>query len=355
MKKIFLLLIAFSLARFAQAQQNLAGTWAGKLTVPSGSLRLIIHVTKTGETYMATLDSPDQGARGIPFSRANVSGDSVLFELDMARANYSGVITSDSTISGRWTQGMSLPLDLKKVPEGQTEAKVNRPQTPKPPFPYNSKDVMYSNSDSSIQFGATITSPQGNGPFPAVLLITGSGPQNRDEELFGHKPFAVIADALTRKGFLVLRVDDRGVGQTTGDFSTATSRDFADDAVAGLNYLLSLPEVDKSRVGLLGHSEGGMIAEMVAAERKDLNFVILLAAPGIKIIDLMADQNQAVLQSNGATKEMAGAYAALYKPLAVLLANANDESTAKKAAQEVVDAWIKQTPKETVVATTGIR
>jgi pimeloyl-ACP methyl ester carboxylesterase len=214
---------------------------------------------------------------------------------------------------------------------------------------------VYSNRDKSIQFGATITKPKGSGPFPAVLLISGSGPQNRDEELFGHKPFAVLADDLTKRGYLVLRVDDRGVGQTTGDFKSATSKDFADDAMAGLDYLKSLPEVDQTKMGLLGHSEGGMIAEMIAAQRKDLDFVILLAAPGEKIIDLMVNQNRAVLQSNGVNKETADAYVALYKPLALVLSSGGDAKALKIAAKQIVANWLKQTPKEIVLATTGIK
>lgn len=355
MKKISALLFCFLLASLVNAQKNIEGTWAGKLTVPGGSLRLMVHLKNEGTTYSATLDSPDQGAKGIPFGDVKIDGDSLQLNLPAANAKYIGTFTSDSTISGQWVQGMSLPLDLKRIPEGGVTEERKRPQTPKPPFPYDSKDVVYSNRDKSIQFGATITKPKGSGPFPAVLLISGSGPQNRDEELFGHKPFAVLADDLTKRGYLVLRVDDRGVGQTTGDFKSATSKDFADDAMAGLDYLKSLPEVDQTKMGLLGHSEGGMIAEMIAAQRKDLDFVILLAAPGEKIIDLMVNQNRAVLQSNGVNKETADAYVALYKPLALVLSSGGDAKALKIAAKQIVANWLKQTPKEIVLATTGIK
>jgi hypothetical protein len=355
MKKFSTLLLCFLLAGFAEAQRDLAGTWAGKLTTPGGSLRLVVHFKYDGTKYSATLDSPDQGARGIPFGEVNITGDSLQLVLPAANAKYIGKRTSDSTISGQWMQGMSLPLDLKKMREGQTTDNVKRPQTPKPPFAYESRDVLYNNNDKSIQYGATITQPKGSGPFPAVLLISGSGPQNRDEELFGHKPFAVLADDLTKRGYLVLRVDDRGVGQTTGDFKSPTSKEFAADAMAGLDYLKTLPQVNKTKLGLLGHSEGGMIAEMIAAQRKDLDFIILLAAPGEKIIDLMADQNRAVLLSNGVNKETAEAYVSLYKPLALALTTIGDEVAAKKTARQLVASWRKQTASEMVQATTGIK
>ena len=150
-----------------------------------------------------------------------------------------------------------------------------------------------------MQYGGTITIPQGNGNFPAVLLITGSGQQDRDETIFNHKPFAVLADAFTRDGFVVLRVDDRGIGNSTGNFATSTTADFVKDVNASVDYLKTRHEVNDKKIGLLGHSEGAMIAPMVASQRKDIDFIVLLAAPGVKIIDLMAEQNAAVLRSTG--------------------------------------------------------
>lgn len=355
MQKTALLILSICFLQIVQAQKNIAGTWQGRLTVANTSLRLVIHLKGEEGTYSATLDSPDQGAKGIPVSRVSVSGDSLLLDIAAARARLSGRLTSDTTFSGQWVQGASFPIDMKKLSKGEAVAEAKRPQTPKPPFPYQSTDVIYYNKDKSIQYGATITRPEGNGPYPALLLLTGSGPQNRDEELFGHKPFAVMADYLTRRGYLVLRADDRGVGQTTGDGKTATSKDFADDAMAGLNYLKTLPEADKGKLGLLGHSEGGMLAQMVAAQRNDIAFVILLAAPGEKIIDLMMHQNEAVLQSAGVANENIQSYLALYKPLALALSSPLTDTASKKAATVIVDNWLKQTPKEAVLATTGIR
>lgn len=355
MKNGFFTLFCFLLLHSINAQTKVDGTWEGKLSVGPNSLRLVVHIKGEPGAYSATLDSPDQGAKGIPVSSVQQTGDSLHLEVAAARAKLSGRLVNDSTLSGQWQQGgAAFPIEMKKSAGNNGAAAVqNRPQTPVPPFPYESKDVTYHNANHSIQFGATVTKPFGAGPYPAVLLITGSGPQNRDEELFGHKPFAVIADDLARRGFLVLRVDDRGVGQSTGDHRSATSRDFADDVKAGLAYLRSLPEVDKKKIGLLGHSEGGMIAQMVGAEDKDLAFLVMLAAPGLPVTELMTLQNEAVMLSAGVQKEAVKEYSGLYRQLVNAIAFAPADG-AEKLATTIVNNWTKKTPKEIVVATTGI-
>jgi pimeloyl-ACP methyl ester carboxylesterase len=212
----------------------------------------------------------------------------------MLNGKYAGVLGQDKkTIDGTWFQGKAaFPLTVTKTSDTATVKQQRRPQTPTPPFPYQIRDVEYWNADKSIQYAATLTYPiadpgnPGKKNFPAVILITGSGQQDRDEMLFGHKPFAVIADNLTKHGFLVLRVDDRGMGKTTGDFSQATSLDFAKDVEAGLDFLEAQPEVNKANIGLLGHSEGGLIAPIIAGERKEVKFIVLLAGPGTPTVDL---------------------------------------------------------------------
>lgn len=355
MKNGFFILVCFLFVQLAKAQTKVNGTWEGKLSVGPNTLRLVVHIKGEAGAYSATLDSPDQGAKGIPVSSVQQAGDSLHLEVAAARAKLSGRLLNDSTLSGQWQQGgAAFPIEMKKSASSNSAAAVlKRPQTPVPPFPYESKDVTYHNANRSIQFGATITKPFGTGPYPAVLLITGSGPQNRDEELFGHKPFAVMADDLTKRGFLVLRVDDRGVGQTTGDHRSATSRDFADDVKAGLAYLRSLPEVDKKKIGLLGHSEGGMIAQMVGAEEKDLAFLVMLAAPGIPVTELMTLQNEAVMLSAGVQKEAAKEYTGLYRQLVGAIAFAPADE-AEKLTTTIVNNWTQKTPKEIVLATTGI-
>jgi pimeloyl-ACP methyl ester carboxylesterase len=212
-----------------------------------------------------------------------------------------------------------------RVKEAST---LQRPQTPKPPFIYTAEEVAYDNGDKSVHFGGTFTYPKGSGPFTTAILITGSGQQDRDETILGHKPFAVIADDLTRKGFAVLRVDDRGMGKTTGMVKEATSADFANDVEAGLAYLKTREEVDRKRIGLIGHSEGGLIASIVASRNKDISFVILLAGPGIKGADLLADQNEAILKVNGIPADAALAYKILFRKIIEETLTSPDSATA---------------------------
>jgi len=351
MKANYLSFITLLLVLSASAQKSPEGIWEGKLNTGSFSLRLVLHLKNEGGQYKATMDSPDQGATGIEVNKTEIRGDSLVAEVTSIGGKLAGRFTSDSTFSGAWSQGMaSLPLELKKVVQA---SKVARPQTPQPPYPYLSEDVTYYNKDKSIQYGATLTLPKGAGPFPAMILITGSGQQNRDEELFGHKPFAVIADYLTRQGYAVLRVDDRGVGQTTGNAELASSRDFANDVNVGLEYLKTRKEVAKNKLGMLGHSEGGMIAQIVAAERPDIAFVISLAGPGQKITDLMLDQGRAILSSSGLPAEAVDAYVDFQKKMVPAILNAPNDSIGKIIAKQIFAEWSKGKSKELIAATTG--
>jgi pimeloyl-ACP methyl ester carboxylesterase len=352
MKKYLLLSFLLVIGMIGFSQNNFPGLWQGTLKV-SVDLDLIFHINKNNQQQFSVLvDCPQQGLKGLSASNVTVHSDSIIIEMKQLNGSYQGRLLNDSTISGKWSQGVSLPLNLRRI-EKVTE--VQKPQTPKPPFPYKSEDILYFNASHKIQYGATITIPQGKGPFPAVLLITGSGQQNRDEEVMGHKPFAIIADYLTKKGFVVLRVDDRGMGQTTGDVALATSADFANDALVSLDYLKNRAEVIKEKIGLMGHSEGGMIAEMIGAKRKDLSFIVLLAAPGESITDLMVHQNEAVLTAAGLPKDYIQPYLGLYRKLASAAANAPSAEAAKIEASKLVEEWTAVTPANIVQATTGIK
>jgi Dienelactone hydrolase and related enzymes len=342
MRLVFLLTLFIISGLFsakAQVKDRLEGDWHGKINAGI-ELRLVFHISKdsTG-TFTTTFDSPDQSAFGIPTNKTTVGGDSVFIEMKNIGASFAGRLKSDSILTGTFTQKIKFPLQLKKGEEIENK----KPQTPQAPFPYKSEDVIYKNADKSIQFGATITMPNGKGPFPAAILVTGSGAQNRDEEIMGHKIFAVLADHLTRKGFVVLRVDDRGVGKTTGDFSSATSMDFANDLDESIGYLKSRSEVDKNKIGLIGHSEGGMIAPMVATKRNDIDFIVLLAAPGIKIKDLMTEQNAAILLSSGISSNATKAYTTFYDKLLTTIINSPDSVSAKDNTTRLVKEWIQQT------------
>jgi uncharacterized protein len=323
--------------------QTFEGSWEGKISA-GVELRVVFNIKyHANGSFSATADSPDQSAYGLKCDTVIVTGNTVSIEMQNMNASYAGEMTNDSTIAGEFTQGAAIPLILKRTTK-KTPVKIERPQTPQPPFPYKSEEVIYFNPDKSLQYGATITIPAGEGSFPAAVLITGSGPQDRDETLMGHKLFAVLADHLTRKGFIVLRVDDRGVGKTTGNFSEATSADFAKDVHNGVEYLLSRKETNKKRIGLIGHSEGGLIAPMVATQRKDIDFVILLAGPGVPIVDLMAEQNHAIATTAGISKEALNEIKPLFKKVVTAISNENDSLAAIANTSKIVEDWTFNKP-----------
>jgi len=353
MKNILILLTVLLPVFNCSAQYSLIGDWNGTLDVNGAKLTLVLHIKDAGSGAMSgTWDSPAQGVYEKPCSSVTLSGDTATIAIAVVKGKFKGVFKTNDEIGGVWMQGGMIPMTLSRG-DGK-DAGPKRPQNPKPPFNYTSEDILYYNADSSIRYGATITIPKGDGPFPAVLLITGSGQQNRDEELLGHKPFAVIADHLTNNGYVVLRVDDRGMGQTTGEVHHATTRDFADDATVSFNYLLSRKEVDKKKAGLLGHSEGGMIAEMMAAENKHIDFIIMMAGPGEKLSQAMIEQNEALLQSKGISQRSIDKYIVLYKEMVNTAISTADSDRLRTAITEEVKDWKYKTPDSIVVAITGI-
>ncbi len=352
MKTIITFLATAILSVNGYAQYSFKGSWEGKLNIGK-EIRVTLNIKDTGgHKFFGTMDSPDQMAYGVPCDSVIVYNDSVKITISNGQYVYHGRMADSNLIAGVFCKGNSkLPLTLTKT---YHPFAPNRPQTPKPPFPYTSEDVTYHSADHSIQYGATITIPKGKGPFPALLLITGSGQQNRDEEIAAHRPFAVIADYLTQKGYIVLRVDDRGIGKTTGDFKSSTTEDFMNDAKVSLNYLRSRQEVDKQKIGLLGHSEGGMIAPMIAATEKDINFIILLAGPGVKIRQLMEEQNAAVLEKSGVSKATIDSYLVLYKEIIESAINAGGDAQFTYAVENEVKDWIAKTPAKIVSEATHI-
>ncbi len=276
--------------------------WSGKLDISSTKLEIIFEVwTDENGKPIAVMDVPMQGAKDIQTTVLKAEPDSLVLSVPMIRGTFKGEFLNDSTIQGEWKQsGMSFSLILAKT---KVPTELKRPQTPKRPFPYIEEEVVYENKTAGIKLAGTFTFPQNGENLPVVILITGSGSQDRDETIFEHRPFLVIADFLTRNGFAVLRVDDRGVGGSEGNTSKATSEDFAGDVMAGIEFLKTRKEIDTSKIGLIGHSEGGLIAPMVATKSKDVAFIVLMAGPGIIGEQILYEQGKLIYKTAGMTDE----------------------------------------------------
>lgn len=297
--KYILTIITACIALSMQAQQALVGTWTGKLNVGPASLSLVLNITQEQGTINCTLDSPDQSAKGIKTSVGYCKDDSISVAVPMIGASYSGRCIGDE-LKGTFTQmGHSFELNFKRGVEV-----IKRPQTPVAPFPYTTQEVTFSNEKDSVTLAGTLTLPVGydhasNGSVPLVIMVSGSGLQNRDEEIFEHKPFLVAADYLARNGIASLRYDDRGFGKSTGkNVANATTEDFARDAQAAYDYIKSLSLNKVGKVGIWGHSEGGDIAFMLGARGK-ADFIVSLAGVGVRCDTALTAQANRLMQLNG--------------------------------------------------------
>jgi pimeloyl-ACP methyl ester carboxylesterase len=315
----------------------LVGTWEGVGDFGSLKLRLVFHVgTRSDGSLGASLVSPDQSPAHVPASRVAVGEDGLLhIEIPTIGASYEGRPDDAAMrIEGHLSQaGGRFPLDLDRA---GVPAPLRRPQTPEPPFPYRALEVTFENPAAGNRLAGTLTLPGEGGPFPAVVLITGSGQQNRDEELFGHRPFLVIADALTRAGIAVLRCDDRGVGGSTGDVAGATSEDFAGDVSAAIDFLRTRAEIRADRIGLLGHSEGGLIAPLVATRRDDVAFLVLLAGPGIPGDEILYLQAALLARAAGSPEPAIEANRLLQERLFSVLRTVDDPAEARAKLHEIL-------------------
>lgn len=326
---------------------EVAGDWIGTLDLGALKLRIVFHIINAPDGLKANIDSPDQNATSLPVSSVQVSGSSLRLESTRLNAVYEGTLDSSlATLNGTWKQGLGQwPLILKRVTSKAELATPERPQNPKKPYPYRDEDVSYDNKVQGNKLAATLTIPSGKGPFPAVVLITGSGPQDRDESIMGHKPFLVLADYLTRKGIAVLRADDRGVGKSTGEFSAATTADFATDTEAGIAYLKTRSEINSRMIGLVGHSEGGIIAPMVAARNADVAFIVMLAGSGVPGDEIIVAQTELLAESMGQSHEEAIKAGAREREVLNLVKQHGDDALLQKQlrdelAGEVSDAQI---------------
>jgi len=314
---------------------DMDGVWMGRLDTGAVKLRVVFRIVNTEDGLIATIDSPDQGMRATPASAVTRDGASLKVEAKSLDGVFEGRMAADRlSIAGTWTQsGRKLPLLLRPVKD-LSEGQRKRPQNPAKPYPYRQEDVSFENRVQNVTLAATLTLPPGRPPFPAVLLITGSGPQDRDESLLGHKPFLVLSDYLTRQGIAVLRADDRGVAQSTGDFATATTADFATDTEAGVAYLKTRAEIDPHKIGLIGHSEGGLIAPMVAARNASVAFIVMMAGPGVPGDQILPAQSEAIGVASGKNPQDAAKDAARQRELIALVESEKDGAVLEKELKE---------------------
>lgn len=319
--------------------KDIEGMWLGSLEVQGGTkLRLLFNISASPVgSVNATMDSLDQGASGIPVETVAYKNGDLRLEVKSIKGVFEGTLKEDGkTIEGEWKQaGSVFPLVLSRIDENPD---LRREQDPVKPYPYNEEEVVYENKEAGVTLAGTLTLPRSEGPFPAVILITGSGPQNRDEELLGHRPFLVLSDYLTRRGIAVLRVDDRGIGGSTGNFSQATTEDFAGDVLAGIEFLKSRKDIDSARIGLIGHSEGGLIAPLVAVQSPDVSFIVMMAGPGLTGEEILYLQSDLISRAGGADNETIARNDALMKSIySVVKEEQNNTIAAEKLRKLIKD------------------
>lgn len=339
----------------AKPNPAVEGHWEGEIEIPGMALAVAVDLTFKDGYWVGTIDIPAQSAEGLPLDRIRI-GET---EVEFAIANVPGDplfkgSAAGGDLSGTFTQaGQSFPFRL-----GRDEiAQPARPQEPEPPYPYEEEEVSFENGE--VTLAGTLTIPAGEGPFPAVLLVSGSGPQDRNEEVFGHKPFLVLADHLTRAGIAVLRYDDRGTGESTGDHATATSEDFAADARAGVSLVAGREEVDPKRVGVAGHSEGGLIGPMVANGSEAVAFVVMLAGPGVPGDEIIVRQVELMSRASGLPEEKIAEVAAEMQGLFSLVKSGATDEKIGAVVRRLVVAEAGQTEEneslEEAIATETVR
>lgn len=333
--------------------EGLDGTWQGSVERNGAVLRLLLRVTSGPRGTSAMLDSPDMLAYGLPVTGLSREGRRVRFTVPAGGSAFDGMVAENGqAMTGRWTRAGSPDVTVTLSRQLQAAVARARPQLPRAPLPYRSDEISFANPQApDVTLAGTLTLPEGGGPFPAAILISGSGPQDRDETLLGHKPFAVLADHLTRAGIAVLRYDDRGVGRSTGSHGSANSADFATDANAAFAFLASRPEIDRRKIGFIGHSEGGLIGPLSAADNPDVAYLVLLAGPGTATPRLMESQRRAIGRSQGATEAELDRTAPLQQRIYAIAASDRSDADARAAVQAAMaEAGLPAAQRDAAVA-----
>ena len=310
---------------------GLDGDWDGTLSVGGGmKLRLALHVETGPRGTWARLDSIDQQSK-VAVSALSRDGQTLHLEIKLIGAAYDATLESKGqTLTGTWVQGgQSMPLVLTRRAAGQAAAVLKRPQTPVKPYPYREEEVTFEEPGSHVKLAGTLTLPEGAGPFPAVVLVSGSGPNTRNEPILGHQLFLVLADHLTRHGIAVLRYDKRGTGTSTGDYAKATTEDFAHDADAAAAWLRARKEIDPAKVGLIGHSEGGLIVPMVAVADPKVDFIVMMAGPGVDGAQVLAEQGRLISRAMGMTDQQVADDSTLREQMIAIVRAEKDPAVAE--------------------------
>jgi len=344
----FILIIIGSAFFIVSAQEQVTsasgieGIWEGKLKVLETEFRIVFNISKNPDGALsATMDSPDQGVTGFPVEEVIFKDNTLHLELKSAGGVYEGKISEDFlVIEGEWRQsGQILPLTVKRVDKA---VEVLRPQEPKRPYPYIEKKVDYTNLKAGVKLAGVLTLPSDKGVFPALLLISGSGPHDRNETVFGHCPFLVLADYLTRQGIAVLRVDDRGVGESTGIFSQATIEDFASDVLVGVEYLKTYKEINPKQIGLISYSEGGLIASIVAVKSSDVAFIVLMAGTGLTGEEVSCLQTDLISKAMGASEQEIAKNRQFNEKMFSLIKEEEDNEIAKERLRQTIIAFLAE-------------
>jgi len=329
-----LVILGFITPTLVYSGEGIEGIWLGTLKVSGMEFIIVFKMSRKPDgTLTTTMDNLYQRMKNIPVDEITFANGNLRLELKSIL--FEGKIKEDGlTIEGKWKQaGQSLPLVLKRVDKAP---ELRRPQEPKKPYPYEEEEVIYENKEAGIKLAGTLTIPRLEGPFPAVLLISGSGAQDRNETILGHRPFLVLADYLTRLGIAVLRVDDRGVGGSTGDPAQAMSEDFAGDVLTGVEYLKGRKEINPKKIGLVGHSEGGIIGPMVAAQSPDVAFIVMMAGTGLTGEEILYLQGALLAKANGASDETIAKLRALQERIYAVLKQEKDDAAAAEKLREIL-------------------
>jgi len=295
----------FSFSTFnvvAQDELSFPNYWEGKMEASGQTITIWLEIYNVNDTIYGTIDLPEQGIANKKFDEIVISGNSLVFKLNAYLAEYSGVISADKqSISGEWTQmKKDYQLNFSRLKD---EPELKRPQEPKPPYSYRVEEIEFENKKAKIKLKGTLTLPKNSWNSPVVILVSGSGPQDRNSEIFGHKPFLLLADYFTKNGIAVLRFDDRGTAESEGDFRNATTYNFADDVAAAFNFLRNYKGVNSKKIGIVGHSEGGMIAPLLASKIKEIAFIVMMAGPGSSGEEILYQQTKLISLAEGKSEK----------------------------------------------------